>query len=203
MNANLPRDDKNTATIAIVPHFLLSSSSVYYNYTTRLPALSRLLCPCGRCRLLAQPQPDMIDYCHTMSKEDDKAIKETSVNVNEETLLAKYIMQLEILAQFRGLQHIVCEEEEKMGIFLDLEKDIRFQQGKEKGREEGFQQGLKKGLIEGMELAVKIKFGNDGLFVMEKIETISDMDTLERIKGYILEASSVIELMRLINGGNK
>ncbi len=57
--------------------------------------------------------------------------------VREETLFSKYIRQLEVLSQLRDLQKIVMDEENKMAITYDLNKDIRYQQGLERGEERG------------------------------------------------------------------
>lgn len=84
-----------------------------------------------------------------------------------------------------------------MALVYDLKRDLRFLQGKKQGLE----QGLKKGKKEGLELALKIKSGDDGLFVMDRLKSIRDTSTLEQMKGHILNASSVAELTLLIGGG--
>lgn len=146
--------------------------------------------------------------------------------VKDEALLCKYIRQVEILSFLRDFQEEVCKEVENMAIIYDLEKDVRFRQGKEKGKEEGkeeglheglakgkekglheglekgLHEGLEKGLLKGLELALKIKFGDEGLLAMDRLKTIKNIDLLEQVQGYILKASSVNELMRFINKGN-
>ncbi|WP_420264420.1 hypothetical protein [Candidatus Magnetominusculus dajiuhuensis] len=55
----------------------------------------------------------------------------------EETLRGRYIRQVEVLSQLRNLQDEVCKEAEAMALVYDLEKDVRFRQGRERGMVEG------------------------------------------------------------------
>nr|WP_319393634.1 Rpn family recombination-promoting nuclease/putative transposase [uncultured Desulfobacter sp.] len=67
-------------------------------------------------------------------------------------------------------------------------------------RKEGHAQGIEQGLLEGIELAVSIKFGDtdDCKTVITKIKSIQDINRLKALKGKILSAKSVPELMRSI-----
>ncbi|MCI4625707.1 MAG: hypothetical protein L3V56_07070 [Candidatus Magnetoovum sp. WYHC-5] len=114
--------------------------------------------------------------------------------VKEETLLSKYIRQLEILSNLRDLQNYVGEEVEKMAFTFDLTKDYRFQQGMAKGIEKGREEGLK----EGLEFALKLKFGFDSLELIEKIKEIKDIQRLENIKEIIKNTSTVAEFIQKI-----
>ncbi len=51
--------------------------------------------------------------------------------------LEKFLRQLEMLAKLRDLQDLTIKQIEKMPLTYDLETDIRFLQGKEKGQQEG------------------------------------------------------------------
>ncbi len=62
--------------------------------------------------------------------------------------LQQHIRRLEMLSNLRDLQKIVIEEENKMPLVYDMEKDIRFQQGVEKGVEKGIEKGTEKGMLE-------------------------------------------------------
>ncbi|MBF0564597.1 MAG: hypothetical protein HQK89_05085 [Nitrospirae bacterium] len=73
-----------------------------------------------------------------------------------------------------------------MALVWDIEKDVRFRQGREKG------------LLEGIELAVKIKFGTEGLAVMDKIKSIADINTLEKIEDILLKSENIHEFMEMI-----
>ena len=82
--------------------------------------------------------------------------------------------------------------EEKGGIIMTLA---------EKLRKEGHVQGLEQGLLEGIELAVSIKFGDsdDCKTIMTKIKTIQDLNRLKALKGKILSAQSIPELIQSID----
>ncbi|MBF0556162.1 MAG: hypothetical protein HQK96_16690 [Nitrospirae bacterium] len=77
-----------------------------------------------------------------------------------------------------------------MALEWDIEKDVRFRQG------------LEKGLLEGIELAVNVKFGTEGLIVMDKIRNITDINNLEKIKDIILKSENIKELMGMIGAMN-
>ena len=70
-----------------------------------------------------------------------------------------------------------------------------------RGLQKGLEQGLEQGLLEGIELAVSIKFGDseDCKTVITKIKNIQDINRLKALKGKILSAKSVPELMRSID----
>ncbi|KWT87413.1 hypothetical protein [Candidatus Magnetominusculus xianensis] len=106
--------------------------------------------------------------------------------VPEETLRGKYIRQVEVLSQLRDLQNEVCKEAEAMALVYDLERDVRFKQGRERGLLEGEQRG-----IEGM---LELKFGSAGLELMNMVRAIPTVDKLEEFKNLIKKAGSVDEL---------
>lgn len=90
-----------------------------------------------------------------------------TIKAKEQSQLAlgKYFRQVEILSKLRNFQNEVIKQIEAMAIVYDLETDIRYLQGKQKGaeeatisamlrgiqegRQEGRQEGLQKGLQEG------------------------------------------------------
>lgn len=126
--------------------------------------------------------------------------------VPDETLRGKYIRQVEVLSQLRNLQNEVCKEAEDMALVWDIEKDVRFRQGLEKGleegREKGREEGLQKGLLEGIELAVTIKFGTEGLVVMDRIRNITDINKLVEIKDIILKSEGIHEILGIIGSAH-
>jgi predicted transposase/invertase (TIGR01784 family) len=61
----------------------------------------------------------------------------------------KYARQLEIFAKLRNLQSTIIKILEDMALYYDLETDIRFLQGKEKGMKEGIEKGMELGKEEG------------------------------------------------------
>jgi len=87
--------------------------------------------------------------------------------------------------------------EEKGGIIMTLAEKLR-----KEGHAQGLEQGLEQGLLEGIELAVNVKFGGgqDCKTILTKIRTIQDVNLLKALKGKILSAKSVPELMQSIDG---
>ncbi|MBF0519625.1 MAG: Rpn family recombination-promoting nuclease/putative transposase [Nitrospirae bacterium] len=79
--------------------------------------------------------------CNFNSKDDTIVIKrllnKIMETVKEEVSRLKYIRQLEILAQLRGLQENVCKEVSEMALVYDIERDVRYKQGIERGIERG------------------------------------------------------------------
>ncbi|MBF0321017.1 MAG: hypothetical protein HQL01_14555 [Nitrospirae bacterium] len=102
--------------------------------------------------------------------------------VPEETLRGKYIRQVEVLSQLRDLQNDVCKEAEAMALVYDLEKDVRFRQGRERG------------LLEGIEGMLELKYDSAGLELMNMVRAIHSVDKLEEFKNLIKTAGSVDEL---------
>ncbi|MBF0456701.1 MAG: hypothetical protein HQK99_02265 [Nitrospirae bacterium] len=74
--------------------------------------------------------------------------------VPEETLRGKYIRQVEVLSQLRDLQDNIYKEAEEMALVYDMERDVRFRQGRERGIAEGEERGIEKGLLEGQRMGL-------------------------------------------------
>ncbi|MBF0488513.1 MAG: hypothetical protein HQK98_10155 [Nitrospirae bacterium] len=147
--------------------------------------------------------------------------------VQEETFRGKYIRQVEVLSQLRDLQNEVSEEAENMAIVYDMERDVRFRQGRERGMlegiekgiergiekgiergiekgiergiEKGIERGIEKGLVEAIELALDIRFGADGVALMDKINNITDVGRLKQIKEHLRKAETIAEIIEVIN----
>lgn len=78
-------------------------------------------------------------------------LKQTS---HDRTELSRSLHQLEVLAKLRNLQDEIIKQTEAMPFVYDLETDIRFLQGVEKGQLEGLKKGLQEGLQEGKQKAI-------------------------------------------------
>ena len=63
-----------------------------------------------------------------------------------------------------------------------------------KGKKEGEEIGIKKGKLEGIELALELKFGGNGLSLMDEVRKISDLEKLTQFQQRIKTAQSVDEL---------
>ncbi|MEO5355793.1 MAG: hypothetical protein H7844_00660 [Nitrospirae bacterium YQR-1] len=122
--------------------------------------------------------------------------------VKEETLRAKYIRQVEVLSQLRDLQDEVCKEAEDMALVYNLERDVRFKQGRQRGLFEGERKGLlegkREGLLEGIEGMLELKYGYAGLELINSVKAISTIEKLEDFKNFIKKAGSVDELKEFL-----
>ncbi len=56
---------------------------------------------------------------------------------NEELTFGKHVVQLEILSDLRNLQPLLTKTIDAMPLVYDINKDVRFNQGIEKGIEKG------------------------------------------------------------------
>ena len=95
----------------------------------------------------------------------------------------KFLRQLEILSKLRNLQEQTIKQIEIMAVVYDMETDIRFMQGKQKGTEEamaslirGIQEGRREGRQETKREAVQglLKLG---VLTVEQIATALDIST--------------------------
>ncbi|KJR43348.1 hypothetical protein MCHI_000750 [Candidatus Magnetoovum chiemensis] len=91
-----------------------------------------------------------------------------------------------MLSQLRDLQEIVAEEVDKMDLIFDIEKDVRYRQGREKG--------LKEGLLQGIEALLEVKYGTDGIMLIDKIRTLNTIDDLEGLKNLIRTSASIEQI---------
>lgn len=71
--------------------------------------------------------------------------------VTSQLALGRFFRQVEILSKLRNIQYEVVKQIEAMAIVYDLETDIRYLQGKQKGAEEATASALIRGLQEGLQ----------------------------------------------------
>lgn len=67
----------------------------------------------------------------------------------------KTVKQLEILSTLRKLQKLIIKHLETMALTYNLENDIRFKQGEEKGIKKGIEKGMEQGEEKKATIAVK------------------------------------------------
>ncbi|MBF0609054.1 MAG: hypothetical protein HQL61_16065 [Magnetococcales bacterium] len=100
------------------------------------------------------------------------------------------------------MQQIIIEEVDKMPIVYDLETDIRFMQGVQKGIENGRVEGLSEGQVRGMQNSIEIllrrKFGERGLSLMPKIRMYKDESRLSAITDALITADDIREIEGLL-----
>ena len=117
---------------------------------------------------------------------------------------------LSAMAIFAGLK------DEKLGIRLsERRRDIMIESPvyefiKEEGRKEGIIEGMKEGMKEGrkeglkeglyntLSLVLDMKFGTDGIALMEKVRKIDSIERLETIIKTIKTAKKIDEIKKLI-----
>ncbi len=107
-------------------------------------------------------------------------------NINEETILSKYIIQLEVLSKLRNLQELVTEEESKMPIIYDLQNDVRFKQG------------LEQGIYQNIKDILELKFGSESFELSTKIDEMHDLQKLEQLRKFSKDSKSLKEISDFI-----
>ncbi|MBF0539506.1 MAG: hypothetical protein HQL03_14770 [Nitrospirae bacterium] len=85
-----------------------------------------------------------------------------------------------------------------MPITIDLDeyevfKDV-FTKGELKGRQEGRQEGRLEGELKGIEWMLEIKYGSEGLDLMDMVRPIDKVDKLDEFSELIKKSTSVVEL---------
>ncbi|RMD90386.1 MAG: hypothetical protein D6813_09185, partial [Calditrichaeota bacterium] len=140
---------------------------------------------------------------HSPSDSVKEILRRLKILVKQDELKkGKYIRQLEVLSQLRNLEEIIIEEEKKMAIIYDIEKDVRYKQGIAKGLQKGITKGKKEGkregLLEGIEALLNVKFGTPGLKLLNSIKKIEDIKLLQKIKDKITSASELKEVEEFV-----
>ncbi|MBF0565316.1 MAG: hypothetical protein HQK89_08740 [Nitrospirae bacterium] len=119
-----------------------------------------------------------------------------------------YIKKLLILSDLRNLSGKIKKEVKKMPITMNVKKSWIFkegrlegkQEGKLEGIQEGKQEGRLEGLIEGIELGLELKYGSEGLELMDMAGRIGTVDRLAEFKELIKKSCSVDELKVFLKG---
>ncbi|MBF0466226.1 MAG: hypothetical protein HQK88_04725 [Nitrospirae bacterium] len=93
-----------------------------------------------------------------------------------------------------------------MPVTIDITKDELYLDGKEvgllegerkgllEGKREGLFEGKREGLLEGIDGMLELKYGLNGLELMNMVRAINTIDKLEEFKNLIKNAGSVSEL---------
>ena len=68
------------------------------------------------------------------------------------------------------------------------------EEGIRKGEEIGIRKGIRKGKLEGIEALLEVKFGANGLSLIDDIRKFSDMEKLSQIQQLIKKAKTLKEL---------
>ncbi|MEA5605788.1 Rpn family recombination-promoting nuclease/putative transposase [Nostoc sp. UHCC 0252] len=73
-----------------------------------------------------------------------------------------------------------------------------FREGEQRGEERGRQEGRQEEILSGLELALEIKFGDEGLQLMSEISQIADLEKLKAIQQGIKNVNTLDELRQII-----
>ncbi|MBF0344248.1 MAG: Rpn family recombination-promoting nuclease/putative transposase [Nitrospirae bacterium] len=74
-------------------------------------------------------------------------------------------------------------------------RDYAFEEGERKGKLEGRFEGKLEGLIEGIEGMLEIKYGDNGLELMDVVRSLGNVEKLEAFKGLIKMTASIEDLL--------
>ena len=114
---------------------------------------------------------DFIDVYAGVQEEEREALTRAIAEKEETAMLAQYIRE-------KGYQE---------GLNRGIE------QGIEQGMERGIEQGIVDGLIEGIELGIGLRFGPDGMRLMDRIRRIRKVEKLKEIKEAVRTALDLNE----------
>ena len=89
-------------------------------------------------------------------------------------------------------------EKEKTMPYLSSFERLAKEEGKVEGRVEGREEGLRQGFLEAIKLDLELRFGKEGLKLLPRVEQITAMDRLRKLKEAILTAKSVEEFAALL-----
>ena len=78
---------------------------------------------------------------------------------------------------------------------MGLSQSFR-EEGRREGQREGQREGLVEGLIEGLELALSLKFGDEGRNLAERVAQIKDIRKLKAVKDAVRAASDPEDFRR-------
>ncbi len=118
--------------------------------------------------------------------------------------MENYIRKLLYLAGLGNLAYKVKQEVLNMPITIDLDeyeifKDV-FVKGELKGRMEGRMEGELKGRMEGIEDMLEIKYGPEGLELMNMVRGLDKIDRLNEFRDRIKQSASVAQLRLYLQG---
>ncbi|MCC5943640.1 MAG: hypothetical protein JJT94_01795 [Bernardetiaceae bacterium] len=77
----------------------------------------------------------------------EKIISKIKYSNNETLDKQRYVKQLEVLSQLRGLQHLIIKKITTMAFEYDIKKDLRFIEGVSYGEELGLKRGEERSII--------------------------------------------------------
>jgi hypothetical protein len=140
--------------------------------------------------------------CDTGNKDKTEFVHELlkrlwEIDNHSRLLFERHVKQAVVLSRLRGLNNIILEEMNIMPITINIEEDSLYKKGMQKGLEKGIEKGMQKGItmsLDAIAFLLEVKFGGDGLRLMNQIRTVKDMEKLEKIMGLLKNVQSLKEL---------
>ncbi|WP_040335062.1 hypothetical protein [Candidatus Magnetobacterium casense] len=111
-----------------------------------------------------------------------------------------YIRKFLYLAGLRNLAAKVKQEVLNMPITIDLDEYEFFKDIFTKGELKGRQEGKLEGKLEGIEGMLEIKYGPEGLELMDMLRGIDKVDRLDEFRALIKRSTSVAQLRLYLQG---
>jgi Putative transposase, YhgA-like len=117
---------------------------------------------------------DVLDYMMTLPEEFERIFEAEVAKIEEEEQM-RYVNSIE-----RAI--------------LKREREAGLEEGIEKGREEGIEKGIEKGLLEGIAGILEAKFGDPGLELLPKVESLAGLAELRKFSQFLKKAETVSEV---------
>jgi len=76
---------------------------------------------------------------------------------------------------------------------------LGWQEGYREGFRQGFQEGLREGLIRSIEFALTLRFGREGLSLLDEVRQIRSAASLDRVLLAIETASMLDEIRKVVS----
>jgi hypothetical protein len=102
----------------------------------------------------------------------------------------------ELKNEIGGIPHMGLSP--KDGSLTKMIYEYGEKEGEKKGRKEGEKKGEKKGLLRGIELYITVKFGSEGVDLLDKIRKTEETEKLERVMELIIRTESLEEVKKIL-----
>ncbi|MHC5723156.1 MAG: Rpn family recombination-promoting nuclease/putative transposase [Nostoc sp.] len=146
----------------------------------------------------AQPLPSLLPFVPILKGGDNESTIRDALRILRAD---EQLNQLETVLGFFAtfvLDSAIVQQIMRWDMAL-LEQSPWYQEIFSKGEERGEQRGRKEELYSGIELALEIKFGNQGLELMPIISQITDLQKLKAIQQAIKTVNTVNELQQVLS----
>ncbi len=70
---------------------------------------------------------------------------------------------------------------------------LGLKEGQAKGRREGLLEGMREGLLNGIGLVLEVRFGDQGMKLLPRLQKVQDMDTLQQVTDLLRRRDTTLE----------